>query len=81
MAKDEKLLELEEELKTVNWDIRLSEVKRRGKHSIDLKSGNILYYRGPDKETYGRIGFLVKKKLKAQIQTFKSISDRVGLLL
>lgn len=81
MAKDEKIYELEEELKRINWNIvGLSEVKRRGEQCIDLFSGNRLYYRGDENEAYGGIGFLVKRDIKEQIQKFKCISNRVGYI-
>lgn len=42
-SSDEKLLELEEELKQVHWDtLAMSEIRRKGEHQILLKSGNIL---------------------------------------
>ncbi|XP_045447808.1 uncharacterized protein LOC123656144 [Melitaea cinxia] len=43
---DAKLVELEEALSRLNWDIiGLSGVRREGEDSITLKSGNLLYYR------------------------------------
>lgn len=82
MAKDEKLFELEEELTKIKWDIvGLSEIKRRGEQCLDLNSGNRLYYTGNENETYGGVGFLIRKNLIPYITTYKSVSDRVAYII
>ncbi|KAK4874413.1 hypothetical protein RN001_013773 [Aquatica leii] len=46
MNKDEKLYELEEALKLINWDIlEISEVRKREEQCITLNSGNTLFHK------------------------------------
>ncbi|XP_072397946.1 uncharacterized protein [Diabrotica undecimpunctata] len=78
MAKDEKVYELEE-LSKIKWDI--VEVKIIGEQCMYLNSGNRLYYTGKIDETYGGIGFGVKKYLTPYISTYKSVSDRVAYII
>ncbi|XP_072019366.1 uncharacterized protein [Amphiura filiformis] len=55
---DDRLLELGEELKGVNWDIiGLSEVKRRGEQFMELKSGHQFYHIGLDNKSMAGVGF------------------------
>ncbi|XP_072395243.1 uncharacterized protein [Diabrotica undecimpunctata] len=78
ISKDEKMTELEEELKHVKWYIiGISEVKRRGEDQIKLKSGNIFHYKGETESTTGGIGLLVHKKLQKNIQSIDCISPRI----
>ncbi|XP_072389355.1 uncharacterized protein [Diabrotica undecimpunctata] len=82
IAKDEKVYELEEELSKLKWDIvGLSEVKRRGEHCMHPNSGNRLYYTGQIHETYGGVGFLIKKYLTPYISTYKNVSDRLAYII
>ncbi|XP_073957112.1 uncharacterized protein [Choristoneura fumiferana] len=61
---DEKLIELEEELSSLRWDIMgLSEVRRKGQDTIILESGNMLFFREGDRKSQGGVGFLVRKSL------------------
>lgn len=76
---DSRLLELEEALKNIKWDIvGLSEVRKIGEN-IEEFDEYIFYYKGHKKGMSG-IGFLVKKYLKSNIINFIGISDRIGVL-
>jgi len=45
LLSEEKLVEMENEIKEINWDVvRISEVRRRGENLKILKSGYIVYY-------------------------------------
>lgn len=77
LSTDDKLIELEEELKNIKWDvIGLSEVRRIGENQLTLNSGNVLFYVGEEKAIRG-VGFLVHKKYVKQIVDVKKISSRV----
>lgn len=77
---NEKLVELENELKHIKWDILgLSEVRREGEEQIVLSSGHLLHYRGDSSN--GGVGFMVNKKHTKNILTIKSVSDRVIYLI
>ncbi|XP_030747131.1 craniofacial development protein 2-like [Sitophilus oryzae] len=77
LSSDEKLLELEEELKNIKWDILgISEARRIGEGQVILKSGNTLCYSGEETAIRG-VGILVHKKYKDMIVDVKNISPRV----
>ncbi|XP_075990191.1 uncharacterized protein LOC142985833 [Anticarsia gemmatalis] len=70
---DEKLVELEEELSRIRWDIvGLSEVRRQGEDSIILKSGNLLYFREGDQQSQGGVGFIIHKSLVNNVVKIES---------
>ena len=71
-----------EELEGVKWDIiGLSEVRRTGEESIELKNGHIFCYRAQkDKKEHG-VGSLVNKELEGNIENFYSVSERVADLI
>lgn len=78
LSNELKILELEEELKQIHWDIvGLSEVRRRGEEQISLKSGNTFYYRGNEESSDGGVGFIIHKRLVSNILHLESISPRV----
>ncbi|XP_030765000.1 uncharacterized protein LOC115889187 [Sitophilus oryzae] len=63
LPKDEKLLELEEKLQHIKWDVvGLSEVRRKTEKQIELKSGNLLYHQGNNEYALGGVGFLINKR-------------------
>jgi exonuclease III len=79
---DQKILELEEELGRLRWDIvGLSEVRREGEDSIILKSGNLLYFREGDQVSQGGVGFIVHKSLVNNVVKIESVSSRVAYLI
>lgn len=43
--------------------LRLSEVKRSGEMCVEAESGNRIYYKGNENETYGEIGVVIKKNI------------------
>ncbi|CAH2227432.1 jg22694 [Pararge aegeria aegeria] len=54
---DGKVIELEEVVSKLRWDIiGLSEVRREGEDSIILESGNLFYYREGDQQSQGGVG-------------------------
>ncbi|KAI8420615.1 hypothetical protein MSG28_007859 [Choristoneura fumiferana] len=67
---DEKIIELEEELSSLRWDIMgLSE------------SGNMLFFREGDRKSQGGVGFLVRKSLINNVVKVDSVSSRVAYLI
>ncbi|XP_030745253.1 uncharacterized protein LOC115874286 [Sitophilus oryzae] len=77
LLSDEKLLELEEELKNLKWDILgIREARRIGEGQVILKSGNTLCYSGEETAIRG-FGILVHKKHNDMIVDVKNISPRV----
>ena len=79
---DEKVVELEEGLSRLRWDIvGLSEVRREGEDSIILQSGNLLYFREGDQQSQGGVGFLVHKSLVNNVVKIESVSTRVAYLI
>lgn len=75
----ESLLELEEALKDLNWDILgISEMRRAGE-SIEEYQDFVLFNKG-NIEGQGGVGFLVKKHLKEHIIEFIGINDRTAIL-
>lgn len=78
LLSDQKLVELEEELKTIKWDIvGLSEVRRKREEQITLKSGHIFHYIGQTDASEGGVGFIIHKKHTHRIIEIKSLSTRV----
>ncbi|KAI5640839.1 craniofacial development protein 2-like [Phthorimaea operculella] len=79
LISDERLLELEEALKYINWDIvGLSEVRRKGETTLE-RDDNIFFHYGETSGLYG-IGFLVHKKWKDNIKEFIAYSERIAVL-
>jgi len=75
---EEKVVELEEELKDIKWDIiGLCETKRKGETSTILKSGNLLYNYGPPTTSTKGIGFIVNQKIKESIREIKPYNERI----
>ena len=81
LLNDEKLLELEEELKNVNWDIiGLSEVHRKGEELTILNSGHHFYYIGPKDQNSKGVGFLVNKSIAGNVSEYRGINERLAML-
>ena len=81
LSTEEKLLELQEVLEKVNWDIiGMSEIRRRGEEWMTLKSGHMLYHMGETDNSTGGVGFLINRKLVSDIISITSISKRVAYL-
>lgn len=75
----ERLLELTEALKNINFDIiGLSETRRMGTKIEEYENG-ILCHIGLKQGLYG-VGFLINLRHKNNIESFIGISDRVALL-
>nr|XP_037870351.1 uncharacterized protein LOC119629240 [Bombyx mori] len=75
----EKLLELEQALNHINWDILGISDVRRSAEKIEEHDEYILYYKNEQPGIYG-VGFLVKKYLKNNIIEFKGVSNRIAIL-
>ena len=70
MRTPEKELELDNALKEIQFDIiGLSELRKMGENIIEKANQNLLYYIGQMKGQK-RVGFLVHKSLKYQIEEF-----------
>ena len=79
---DDRLMELEEELKNINWSIvGLSEVRRKGENCLRLKSGNLLYYCGEPNGKLNGVGFLVNKTIVDKISVLEGTSGRIARLV
>ncbi|KAG7307560.1 hypothetical protein JYU34_007776 [Plutella xylostella] len=77
--KDERLIEIENALKEVNWDIvGLSEIRRIGEETTE-RDNCIFYHYGTISGLYG-VGFMVSKKWKNNILEFIGYSDRIAVL-
>ncbi|CAK1602653.1 unnamed protein product [Parnassius mnemosyne] len=77
---DEKILELEEEIDKLRWNvIGLSEVRRKGEDTVILESGNLFYHR--DHLSQGGVGFIVHKSLVNNVVKIGSVSTRVAYLI
>ena len=81
LSSDDRMIELEEEILRINWNIiDLSEVRRKGKGSIILNNtGHTVYYSGSDEQRHG-VGFMVNKNIMHDVISFRSLSDRVAEL-
>lgn len=53
-------------------------MRRKGEELTELKSGNMLYYRGTRNGRISGVGFLIHKRLKDRIVKYESASDRVA---
>ncbi|CAH2090572.1 unnamed protein product [Euphydryas editha] len=52
LRSDENIVELEAEMKSLQWNILgLSETRRQGEDTITLKSGELMYYREGDQQS------------------------------
>lgn len=82
LLSDQKMMELEEELKTIKWDIvGLSEIRRRGEDQITLKSGHLFHFRGEEDTSNGGVGFIIHRKHTQNIIKIDSISPRIIYLV
>lgn len=78
LLSEERLSELEYELKDVKWDVvGLAEVRRRGEQLTTLTSGHSFYYAGEDDSSVGGTGFLIHKRHRSDIISLTKISPRV----
>ena len=57
--------------------IGISEIRRRGEHKIQLKSGNVIYWKGHDDRSESGVGFLINKEIVGNIINFKAINERI----
>ncbi|XP_041471252.1 craniofacial development protein 2-like [Lytechinus variegatus] len=79
---EDRLYDLEKELGNITWDIvGLCEVRRRGEHLQQLKSGHLLYTRGKEESSIGGVGFLIHKTIASNVISYKSTSDRVSQII
>ena len=82
LSSEERLLELEEELKEIKWDvIGLAETRRRGESIKKLESGNILFTKGKNDKCQSGVGFLINKTMANNVVEFKSVSDRLAFIV
>nr|XP_049696607.1 uncharacterized protein LOC126054557 [Helicoverpa armigera] len=79
LLKDERLVELENSLKEIRWDIvGLSELRREGEVTEE-RDDNIFFHIGTGSGLHG-VGFLVAKKWKNNIIEFRGYSERIAVL-
>lgn len=70
-----------EELLDINWDIiELSEVRRTEEGFIELSSGHILCYRGPQEKREHGVSFLIHREIAGNVEEFFSINERVAII-
>ena len=81
LSSDDRILELEDELERINFDIfEISEARIKGEGCITLNnSGHNLYYKGGNTCHRG-VSFMVNKKIAGNVTSFKAVSDRVAQL-
>ncbi|CAH2247542.1 jg743 [Pararge aegeria aegeria] len=75
LSTDGKVIELEEVMSKLRWDITaFSEVRQEGQDSIILESGTLFYYLGGDHQSQGGIGYIVQKSLMASFVCLHSLA-------
>ena len=81
LSSDDRMIELEEEILRIKWNIiGLSEVHRKGKGSIILNNtGHTVYYSGSHEQRHG-VGFVVNKNIVHNVISFRGLSDGVAKL-
>ena len=80
--KDDDRLEKLAELENLNFDIiGLSEIRRQNEELLNIKNGHQFYYRGTANGRKSCVGFIVNNRLKGNILSFNSLSDRVASLV
>lgn len=77
---EEHMVELENALTKIKWDILgLSEVRRFGEQIVERRDGSIFAYVGETKGLYG-VGFIINKRWKNNIIEIKAFGERlIGL--
>src|SRR5277367_227625 len=81
---EDRLVELEEELKAIKWDIiGLSETRRHGENMQKLVSENILYTIGHANKSQAGVGYIVHKDMAGNVIEFRSARSfkRVAMLV
>ena len=82
LGSEAKIIDLEDQLKSFNWDvIGLSEVRRKDEGQITLKSGNCLFWHGSSSGRVGGVGFIINKNIENKILEISSYSDRICYIL
>ncbi|XP_030747799.1 craniofacial development protein 2-like [Sitophilus oryzae] len=82
LLSEERLTELEYELDHIKWDVvGLCEIRRRGEHLVNLKSGHSFYFVGDENSSFGGTSFLIHKRHRQNIVSLKKISNRVVYLV
>lgn len=80
MAGEERVIEFENALQKINWNIvGLSEVRREGENLVRRKNGNYFYYFGETKGQKG-IGFYIRGDIWNRVCEIKGINERMGLI-
>lgn len=79
LSKD-RLVELDEALTEIKWDvIGLAEIRRPSEQLFIKENGNLFYHYGKTKGQMG-VGFYVHKRWRHKIQEVKAISERIAIL-
>ena len=79
---EDRLTELENELKYIKWDIvGLSEVKRSGEELIELRNGSMFYYKGRDSDSNSGVGFIVNRSIKDKVISYRNSGDRIAQIM
>lgn len=83
MRTDDHLVELEQELQAIKWDIvGLCETRRKGEMKTTLRSGHTLYQNNSETDySQGGVAFMVNRQIEHQIMKYSAISDRVIYLI
>ncbi|KAL3287171.1 hypothetical protein HHI36_001650 [Cryptolaemus montrouzieri] len=79
LKSEDRLVELEEELQHIKWDILgLCETRLPGEKCTTLKSGHLMYQRNTENNAHvGGVAILVNKRLTHKVIEMRSISNRV----
>lgn len=80
MAGEDRLIEFENALQKIKWDVvGLSEVRREGENLVRRKNGNYFHYFGETKGQKG-IGFYIKETTWKRVYEIKGINERIGVI-
>ncbi|XP_072384397.1 uncharacterized protein [Diabrotica undecimpunctata] len=83
MRTEDNLKEVQEELKTIKWDIvGLCDTRLKGEETAPLKSGHTLFqYNSGNNQDIGGVCFLVHNRIENVVTKFQAISNRVIYLV
>lgn len=78
LSTEGKVIELNNELETINWNIvGLCEVRRKGEDTIKLNNGHLFTYIGNNDTLERGVGFLIHHSLEKHLLKVEGVSDRI----
>lgn len=77
---EERMEELENALREVQWDlIGLTEIRRNEEVTLERKNGYVLLHSSAERSMFGT-GFIIKNKYRNNILNFIPVSKRIAIL-